>query len=175
MFITVIPTHSANLSGTASLQTSWWVGLGVEVIWLIGFNSQVFRYSGQRADGVQFYDVDLMSRFGGQVQAQYYFTNQWFMTGAWGVSKSFNVGAFQTQGNAPANRANAFSGDAVNYHHEFDLALWYRPIQAFKFGIQYAYARTNYFQSIGNVANANLAPTNLAEAHRVEFVGLFFF
>jgi len=57
------------------------------------------------------------------------------------------------------------------------LALWYRPIQAFKFGIQYAYNRTDWIQyqrSGGTTANpAN--PTSVGEAHRVEFVGLFFF
>jgi hypothetical protein len=171
LFIPVIPTHSANLAGTAALQTSWWIGQGVEAFGFGGFGSQVFRWQGMNAFGQDVYQVDLMNRFGGQVAAQYYFTNQWFTTAAWGFSKAFGVGAFETDNNAPNNRSNAFGGDAVNYHHELDLALWYRPIQAFKFGLQYAYARTNFFQNttVGSVK------TNLGEAHRVEFVGLFFF
>lgn len=177
LFIPVIPTHSANLAGTASLQTSWWVGQGVEAFGWIGFGSQVFRFSGQNAAGVNFFDVNLMNRFGGQIQGQYYFTNQWYLTGAWGMSKAFGVGAFETGGNAlTGNRANAFAADAANSHNEFDLALWYRPIQAFKFGLQYAYNRTIYFQNLrsGTAATPSNV-TNLGEAHRVQFVGLFFF
>lgn len=173
LFIPVIPTHSANLAGTASLQTSWWIGQGAEAFGFVTFGSQVFRWSGLNVAGQNVYEVNLMSRFGGQVQAQYYFTNQWFVTGAWGFSKAFGVGAFETNGWAPNNKQNAFFGDAANYHHEFDLALWYRPIQAFKFGLQYAYARTNYFQNVASPTNG--VTTNLGEAHRVEFVGLFFF
>ncbi len=178
MFIPVIPTHSANLAGTASLQTSWWVGQGVEAFGWTGFGSNVFRFSGQNVAGVNFFDVNLMNRFGGQIQGQYYFTNQWFLTGAWGMSKAFGVGAFEAGGNAlTAFKANAFGADTANYHNEFDLALWYRPIQAFKFGLQYAYNRTNWFQnqrSGGTTLNPSNV-TNLGEAHRVEFVGLFFF
>lgn len=180
LFIPVIPTHSANLAGTASLQTSWWVGQGVEAFGWIGFGSQVFRFEQAGTVGgvaTNVYDVNLMSRFGGQIQGQYYFTNQWYLTGAWGMSKSFGVGAFEAGGNAATTfKANAFAADTVNYHNEFDLALWYRPIQAFKFGLQYAYNRTNWFQNqrSGTAATPSNV-TNLGEAHRVEFVGLFFF
>jgi len=174
LFVPVIPTASANLAGTASLQTSWHVGQGIEAFGWTGFGSQVFSWSGQNFLGQNFYDVKLMQRFGGQIQGQYYFTNQWFLTGAWGVSKAFGVGAFQTNANAPQNRQNIVAADSGNYHHEFDLCLWYRPIQAFKFGLQYAYNRTNWLQAQPFAANGS-NKTNLGEAHRVEFVGLFFF
>jgi hypothetical protein len=176
LFIPVIPTHSANLAGTASLQTSWWVGQGVEAFGWTGFGSQVFRWDGVNAAGTNFYDVNLMKRFGGQIQGQYYFTNQWFVTGAWGMSKAFGVGAFQTNAFAPGNRQNVFGADTARAHNEFDLALWYRPIQAFKFGLQYAYNRTDWFQnqrSGGAATPSNI--TSIGEAHRIEFVGLFFF
>lgn len=183
LFIPVIPTASANLAGTASLQTSWWIGQGVEAFGWTSFGSQVFRFNGVgvNPDGStsNVYDVTLMSRFGGQVQGQYYFSNQWFLTGAWGMSKAFGVGAFETDPAAAAagisgGKANAFAADVANYHNEFDLCLWYRPIQAFKFGLQYAYARTNYFQRIpGATGGTNIS--QIGEAHRVEFVGLFFF
>jgi len=181
LFIPVIPTHSANLAGTASLQTTWWIGQGVEAFGMTSFGSQVFRFTGQRADGALFFDATLMSRFGGQVQGQYYFNNQWFLTAAYGMSRAFNVGAFQTQigNNVPNNRVNVFAGDAADLHQEFNLCLWYRPITAFKFGLQYAYNRTDFFQKAGVVnAAGDLVggtKTNLGEAHRVEFVGLFFF
>ena len=180
LFIPVIPTSSANLAGTASLQTSWWIGQGVEAFGWSAFNSQVFRFSGQRADGARFFNIDLLSRYGGQVQGQYYFSNQWFLTAAYGMSKAFNVGFGETSGAAALagindQKKNAFQADVVNYHHELALCLWYRPITAFKFGLQYAYARTNFFQNVGNAANNAINMTNLGEAHRVEFVGLFFF
>jgi hypothetical protein len=179
LFIPLIPTHSANLAGTAALQTTWWMGQGVEAFGMATFGSQLYRYSGRDNLGRLFYEVDLMSRWGGQVQAQYYFTNQWFLTGAWGFSKAFNVGAFQTSGQAATDlvtngMANAFAADAVNYHQEYNLCLWYRPITAFKFGLQYAYNRTNYFQGVGQTVSQDNF-TKYGEAHRVEFVGLFFF
>ncbi len=183
LFIPVIPTHSANLAGTASIQTSWWIGQGVEAFGWIGFGSQVYRFVGAGNVGgavSNVFDVDLMARFGGQIEGQYYFNNQWFVTGAWGMSRAFGVGAFQSGGLGIGNytRQNWFAAasDPVNYHNEFDLALWYRPIKAFKFGLQYAYNRTNYFQNLrsGTAATPSNV-TNLGEAHRVEFVGLFFF
>ena len=36
MFIPVIPTHSANLAGTASILTQWFVGQGVEAFGMLG-------------------------------------------------------------------------------------------------------------------------------------------
>ena len=35
---------------------------------------------------------------------------------------------------------------------EFDLTLWYRPIEALKFGLQYSYERTNFLQKLNNPA-----------------------
>jgi hypothetical protein len=145
----------------------------VEAFGFVTFGSQVFRWKGLNVLGQNIYEIDLMNRFGGQVQLQYYFSNQWFLTGAWGFSKAFGVGAFETNGWAPQTKPNALSADAAFYHHEFDLALWYRPIQAFKFGLQYAYNRTNWFQNVASPTNGQT--TNLGEAHNVRFVGLFFF
>lgn len=173
-FIPVIPTHSANLAGTASLQTNLWIGQGVEAFGIGAFGSQVYRWQGTDAAGVDVYRMDLVSRWGTQVQAQYYFTNQWFLTGVFGFSKTFDVGAFQTDVNAPNNKRNAFSADVANYHQEYHLCLWYRPITAVKFGLQYSFRQTNYFQNVGQTATqANF--TNVGDAHRVDFVGLFFF
>ena len=65
-----------------------------------------------------------------------------------------------------------------------DLTLWYRPIQALKFGLQYSYGRTDYFQKLNNPTAANLnvlggqmsaGATDFGEAHRVQFVAFMFF
>ena len=36
LFIPVIPTHSANLAGTASILTQWWFGQGVDAFGFSG-------------------------------------------------------------------------------------------------------------------------------------------
>jgi hypothetical protein len=173
LFIPVIPTHSANLAGTASLQTTWWIGQSVESFGFGNFGSEVWRFQGIDAFGRDVYEANLTNRFGGQVSAQYYFTNQWFLTGAWGFSRAFGLGAFETDANATSGKSNAFAANSnpVDYHQEFDICLWYRPVSAFKFSLQYAYARTNYIQQ----TLTQSWKTNVGEAHRVQFVGLFFF
>ena len=37
------------------------------------------------------YDVDLLNKFGGFVEGQYYFNNQWFVNALYAFSKAFNV------------------------------------------------------------------------------------
>jgi hypothetical protein len=49
--------------------------------------------------------------------------------------------------------------------------VYYRPIQALKFGLQYSYMRTDYFQ-ITTVGSRN---TSWGDNHRVEFGGWFYF
>ena len=44
--------------------------------------------------------------------------------------------------NATANTANKF-----RTVERVDATLWYRPLQALSFGVQYAFARSDYFQN----------------------------
>ena len=37
------------------------------------------------------YDAELLKKFGGFVEGQYYFTNQWFVNAVYGVSKAYGV------------------------------------------------------------------------------------
>lgn len=176
-FIPVIPTHSANLAGTMSLMTQWYIGQGLGAFGFTNTASEVFRFAGVNGLGVTIFDVDLQERFGGYLQAQYYFTNQWYLTGAWSMSKAIGVGYNDQDPFAvnavtnPLGYANGFIADQVDTRHEFNLCLWYRPISAIKFGLQYSYVRNTYFQ---NTAVGSTV-TNLGDAHRVEFVGLFYF
>ena len=41
LFIPVIPTQSANLAGTASILTQWWIGQGVEAFGFSGVASNI--------------------------------------------------------------------------------------------------------------------------------------
>jgi hypothetical protein len=176
-FVPVIPTHSANLAGTASLLAQWYIGQGMEAFGFTGLGSNFFHFSG--TDNL--WDPELGKRYGGYLQAQYYFTNQWFLSAAYAMSRAFGVGVGETNPNSPAvgNRTYAVTADTLNLDQEFDLCLWYRPIQALKFGLQYAYVRTNWFQITGSNASAAAAGQGsfkqFGDAHRVEFVGYFFF
>lgn len=179
-FIPVIPSHSANLAGTASLQTQWWIGQGVEAFGISGIASNLFHFSGTRdAAGNWIWDQQLQNRFGGYVQGQYYFTNDWFLNVDWAMSRAFGVSPGQQDplSNAAGFRTYAVAADTMNMHQEFDVILWYRPIKALKFGLQYSYMRTNWFQNT-QINGTAAVPQNLSkfgDAHRVQFVSFFFF
>ncbi|MFA5110249.1 MAG: hypothetical protein WC443_02470 [Desulfobaccales bacterium] len=185
-FIPVIPTHSANLAGTASILTQWFIGQGLDSFGFAGLTNAL-RFD-QRNGGVLTYNYELQKRWGGFVQGQYYFTNQWFLTAAYGINKSFGVNN-QTDGAAvtvanPVGSIYAFTADPARTMQQAEVALWFRPVQAIKFGLEYAYGATAWFQSTGASQAAatpvafNAAPvntSNFGDAHRVEFVGFFYF
>ncbi|MFZ5452839.1 MAG: hypothetical protein ACOZF2_13365 [Thermodesulfobacteriota bacterium] len=177
LFVPVIPTHSANLAGTASLLTQWWIGQGVEAFGWSGIGSNLYRFAGvDGLTGLNIYDYELQTRFGGYAQAQYYFTNQWYLTFAYAMSKSIangfnNRSAAATLAGIANGYTTAVAADNADYHHELNLCLWFRPILPIKFGLQYAYQRTNWYQ----ITTVGSTRTNLGDSHRVEFVGLFYF
>jgi hypothetical protein len=166
LFIPVIPTHSANLAGTASILTQWFVGQGVEVFGNAGGSSNLYQYQ-YTSGGTNFYDVSLLKRFGGMVQAQYYFTNQWFANLAYGISKCFGV---DTSAANPLAQ-DALASDQWKSFQEVNATLWYRPVQALKLGLQYSFANTAWFQK---TINGN-GTSDIGSEHRIQFVGYFFF
>jgi hypothetical protein len=167
LFIPLIPTHSANLAGTASILTQWFIGQGVEAFGVFNTTSAIYKYVGTDQFGTDQFDVRLMPRFGGWAQAQYYFTNQWYVNAAYGITRCYSV-----------NRATEgfFAGtDEFRSTQQVDATLWFRPVKALKFGLQYAFMHSDYFQRMRNpnVAGGNI--TNNGDEHRVEFVGIFYF
>ena len=86
LFIPVIPTHSANLAGTASILGEFFVGQGVEVFGITGNTTNLYKLQSDDT-----YNPTLMNRFGGFVQGQYYFTNQWYLNAAYGLTRIFGV------------------------------------------------------------------------------------
>jgi len=56
-------------------------------------------------------------------------------------------------------------------HQQYYATLWYQPVKALKFGMEYTYARTNYFQKIQQGSEISDQGGN----HRLLFVGFFFF
>jgi hypothetical protein len=172
MFIPIIPTHTANLAGTASILTNWFMGQGVEAFGVTGGSSNLYRfqYNGNYVGAPFVYSVSLLKRWGGWVEGQYYFTNQWFANVAYGITRNFGV---DRQNINPITQ-DAFSADQFRTMQQVDATLWYRPIQALKFGLQYTYATSNWFQRTDVPANSNNLD-NAGNEHRVEFVGYFFF
>jgi hypothetical protein len=181
LFIPIIPTYTTNFAGTMNLLTQWYVGSGVDGYFEDFPSTATFMnpVSGLGTAANPFAaDRYTMNRFGGFVQLQYWFTNQWYMNALYGLTRAFAVPSDWIGIN---NVVGTGAGtDPVKTNQAFYLALWYRPIQALKFGLEYTYTRTDYFQSGGaNVATIGAAPTgtitNLGENHRVMFGGYFFF
>jgi hypothetical protein len=188
LFIPVIPTHSANLSGTASILTQWWVGQGVEAFGFTGVSSNLYKLNNNFFN-LRNYEVQLMKKFGGFVEGQYYFNNQWFFNALYAISKAYGVSragssVFNGQ-NGVNNMEWGFFGDNAQTIQQATATLWYRPIQAIKFGLQYSYAAATYFQyalpagnpapPIGFNAVNNVNRSNFGDDHRVEFVGFYYF
>ncbi|MFZ5447645.1 MAG: hypothetical protein ACOZFS_03285 [Thermodesulfobacteriota bacterium] len=198
IFAPIIPTQSANLAGTASITTQWWIGQGVDAFGVSGFsNSPLYRASSLRFIGNQLvynYTRELQKRYGGYVQAQYYFNNQWFMNLAYGMSKAFGASQSDRAGaafnavNNPNAYAYAVTADIAKFYQQFAATLWYRPVTAIKFGLQYSWGQTTWFQTTSGGATYGAAPfsnavagvpvfdvSNTGNASRVEFVGFFYF
>jgi hypothetical protein len=171
LFIPVLPTHSANLAGTASLMTQWWIGQGVGAFGFTGDNT-LFKFI-RNPRGQAVYEAELQTRFGGEVQGQYYFTNQWFLTAAYGLSRTIGVGGQDRAAFGGNQYAILSTADLLRTWQQAEVVLWYRPVQAIKFGLEYAYGYNQYFQ-ITTVPGPG-DTSSVGNAHRVEFVGFFYF
>jgi hypothetical protein len=192
LFIPVIPTSTANLAGTASILTQWWIGQGVEAYGFTGVSSNLYKFFNNPLNGnnTQVYEAQLLKKFGGFVEAQYYFNNQWFVNALYGVSKAYGVSRSRFLNvNLPTSGINGMEwamGDNAQTIQQASATLWYRPIQAIKFGLQYSYAAATYFAyrsptasltgtPAGLAAAGNINRSNFGDDHRVEFVGFFYF
>ncbi|MEJ2673431.1 MAG: hypothetical protein P8168_14800 [Deltaproteobacteria bacterium] len=168
VFVPIIGTQTANLAGTASLLTQWFIGQGLEgFIEDLPNNSSYLTYSGFGGPGVPFglAERQLMKRFGGFVQLQYYITNQWYVQAVYGINRAFDVDRNSWVGDDGAS-------DPWRTNQQIYATVYYRPIQALKFGLEYTYMRTDYFQSIAQGPTNNY---NYGDNHRAMFCGYFFF
>jgi hypothetical protein len=160
VFIPLIPTHTKSLAGTASLLSQWYVGAGLDQ-WIEDMPNNASYLNWDQS--TVWADRQLMQRFGGYVNMQYYFTNQWYLNAVWGMSRAFGVDLDRWVGMA--------GSDPVKTNMQYYLCLWYRPITALKFGLEYTYYRTDYFQK----TTVQSYTTDYGENHRVMFCGFFFF
>jgi len=165
LFVPLITTETPNLARTLALLTHWYVGAGVDLEKeSLAANSSYLNFAGLSAGATRLGDRQLAQQFGGFVQLQYYFTNQWFMNAIWGMNRVFNVDLDRWMGTST-------TADPTKFHQHYYLTLWYRPIQALKFGLEYTYARSDYFQKVLTGSQK----TDIGENHRLLFVGFFFF
>jgi hypothetical protein len=186
VFLPVIPTHSANLAGTASLSVQGFIGQGLGAFGnnAVGVNDAYGNYVATIVNPgvalIQSFDEKLYQQFGGYVQAQYYFNNHWFTNVTYGLQKQFGVSQTrynQLQGPIGANNPQGYGwagADNPNFQQEVDFTLWYRPIQAIKFGLQYTWQRTQWMQILSSGIQGNNT-SDVGTASRVEFVGFFYF
>jgi hypothetical protein len=164
LFIPILTTPSANLAGTLSLLTHWYVGQGMDLEKEAQAANSSYLTFDTRSGGTRVGYRELARQFAGFVQLQYYFTNQWFANVIWGMNRVYGVDRNEWLGTTAA-------ADPAKMHQHYYATLWYRPIQALKFGLEYTYARTDYFQKVQAGSNT----TDVGENHRVLFVGNFFF
>jgi len=163
-FIPILTTNSANLANTLSLLTHWYVGQGLDLEKEAQAANSSYLTFNTLSGGTRVGDRELARQFGGFVQLQYYFTNQWFANVLWGMNRVYGVDQDQWMGTTTG-------ADPAKMHQHYYATLWYRPIQALKFGLEYTYARTDYFQKVQAASRIS----DFGEDHRLLFVGFFFF
>jgi len=196
VFIPLIPTHTPNLAGTASLILQMYVGQGISLIGngrdqdntyfqLDSYTPQTLLQTTAGAGIAPLfnpttptYERKLMKTWGGYLQAQYYFSNEWFLSYAYGWQKPFGIATgrdaflpIASGGRNPNGYIYMTQQDQVKFWQEHCLTLFYRPIKAFKFGLAYSYMRTDYFQ----ITTVGSRVTDNGDNHSVRFAGWFFF
>ena len=118
-----------------------------------------------------------MPKYGGYIQGQYYFTNQWYVSVLYGFDKAYGVG--QDRNGAlnvldPANIQGytyASITDQNLFNEEIQGTLFFKPSGNLKFGLGYSFMHSNYFQITTNGSKNSRDGYN----HTVQFAGWFFF
>jgi hypothetical protein len=178
LFVPILATHTQNLAGTASLLTQWWVGQGLDSFFEDLPNDTTYMRMQQQVsfNGVggtfKYCDRQYMRRFGGFIQLQYYFTNQWYVSGVWAINRAYGVDRDTWLGERNVT-TGANLADPIRTNQHWYASLWYRPIQAVKFGLEYTYVRSDYFQRARPAGTTKLE--DLGENHRVMFAGYYYF
>jgi hypothetical protein len=155
-FLPIIPTTSKNLAGTLSFVHQWWVGQGVSA-WRLNLpaNDRYYLLSGGGlALAGLTYDQNFMKMYGGWAQLQYYWKEDIYTNVNFGFEKAFGFNGRNRNSTLAAILpvssgyvyANPNGFDPVASDWRVGITQWYRPIAAVKFGAQYCYSQTTYFQ-----------------------------
>lgn len=205
LFVPILVTHNNNLAGTASVTLQGHIGQGFS---FFGegqdFDNTFFRYdsptflgfSSVNAAGVrsvQFvqavnYRRYLTPKYGGYLQGQYYFTNQWYASAVYGFDKSYGVNTSERnfginpsggKGNLtnaldPNNIQNytyASINDQSSFTQEIQGNLFFTPSKNLKFGLGYSFMQSKWFQ----IQTVGTKQSQDGYNHSVRFAGWFFF
>ncbi len=181
LFIPVLATKTENLRGTMSVTVQFYIGQGLS---FIGngrdADNSWFKYSNPgwiNGTQVLFYDRHLTRQYGGYIQGQYYFNNQWYVSYVYGFAKPYGVTQSRNQAIPlfdalnPAGYEYATLTDQTRMWQEHCATLFYTPIKALKFGLGYSYVRTDWFQ----ITTVGSRQTRVGENHSIRFGGWFFF
>jgi hypothetical protein len=198
LFIPVLTTTTQNLKNTANITAQFYIGQGLSFIgngrdadnsWF-RYDTPAWRFAPGTAVPVfeLQYRRQLMKQYGGYIQGQYYFNNQWYVSYAYGFSKPYGVtqsrnGAIPfMDGLNVEGYEYASMTDQVRMWQEHCATLFYSPIKAFKFGLGYSFVQTDYFQITSGpgafgaaTANSSYRQTRTGQNHSVRFGGWFFF
>jgi hypothetical protein len=185
-FIPVLVTHNNNLAGTASLTIQAHIGQGFSFFGegTDGDNS-FFKYDspintvnvgGAAVEWVG-YRRHLTPKYGGYLQGQYYFTNQWYASVVYGFDKSYGISQERNAFLSTLDTANiqgytyATISDQSQFTQEICGTLFFTPMKNLKFGLAYSFMQTKWFQITTNGSKESRDGYN----HSVRFGGWFFF
>jgi hypothetical protein len=204
LFIPILTTRNNNLAGTASVTVQAHIGQGFSFFGdgadgdnsFFKYDSPTFIGQSFNAGGFAFsnftqalnYRRYLTPKYGGYIQGQYYFTNEWYASVVYGFDKSFGVsnsdrnfginpagpGGNLVTSQDPANIQNytyASMTDQSWFTQEIQANLFFTPSKNLKFGLGYSYLNSRYFQ----VTTIGSGSTARGDNHSVRFGGWFFF
>jgi hypothetical protein len=195
LFIPVLVTHNNNLAGTASLTLQAHIGQGFSFFGDgADSDNSFFKYdapatlstvTGGFVEALN-YKRYLTPKYGGYLQAQYYITNEWYVSAVYGFDKAYGLtrdtNAFLVSANNPAGYTYATLVDQSQMTQEIQATLFYTPSKNLKFGLGYSYQRSTWPQITQNAnatSTAVLAGTSkitrFGENHSIRFGGWFFF
>jgi hypothetical protein len=198
LFIPVLSTTTQNLKNTASLTVQFQIGQGhsfygngrdADNSWF-RYDSGGYRFIPGTATPVfeAVYKRQLTKKYGGYIQGQYYFNNQWHLSYTYGFAKPYGVTQSRNLGLATVDPLNiegyeyATINDQTRMWQEHQINLFYTPMKAFKFGLGYSFIQTDYFQitsgpgALGAAVNtSSYRVTRTGQNHSVRFGAWFFF
>jgi hypothetical protein len=186
LFIPVLVTHNNNLAGTASLTIQGHIGQGFSFFGDgADSDNSFFKYDSpvtlvnQAIQTVTWlnYRRHLTPKFGGYLQGQYYFTNQWYVSAVYGFDKSYGIGQDRNGAIPFLDTANtqgytyATLNDQSWFTQEIQGTLFFTPSKNLKFGLGYSFMQTKYFQ----ITTVGSKQSQDGYNHSVRFGGWFFF
>jgi hypothetical protein len=198
LFIPVLTTTTQDLRNTASITANFQIGEGhsfygngrdADNTWF-HYDSPGFRFNPGTTNSVSVlnYRRHLTPKYGGYIQGQYYFNNQWYVSYLYGFAKPFGVTQSRNGGLAAMDPSNiqgyeyASLTDQTRMWQEHNATLFFTPSKALKFGLCYSYIQTDYFQITSGpgpfgtaTVNSGSHTTRTGENHSIRFAGWFFF